>query len=178
MPDTDPQKIMLPPGTFAGKTVVITGGGTGLGRAMGACLLHLGANLAICGRRDDVLQTAAAELHESTGGQLLAQACDVREPQQVEALLDAAAERFGRVDALVNNAAGNFICPSERLSPGAFNAVVDIVLRGTANCTLGLGRRWIAAGQPGVLLNIVTTYAWTGSTTSSPRPSPRPACWR
>jgi NAD(P)-dependent dehydrogenase (short-subunit alcohol dehydrogenase family) len=102
-------------------------------------------------------------LREQTGREILAQGCDVRAPAQIEALLDAAVARFGAVDALVNNAAGNFICPTERLSYNAFNAVVDIVLRGTFNCTLALGKRWIAAGSGGAILNIVATYAWTGS---------------
>jgi NAD(P)-dependent dehydrogenase (short-subunit alcohol dehydrogenase family) len=159
---TEPE-LMLPAGVFAGRNFLITGGGTGLGRAMGRALLLLGANLTICGRRNSVLTQAAAELRQETGGQILAQACDVREPPQVESLLAAATERFGRVDGLVNNAAGNFICPTERLSYNAFNTVVDIVLRGTYNCTLALGKRWIAAGERGVFLNIVTTYAWTGS---------------
>jgi NAD(P)-dependent dehydrogenase (short-subunit alcohol dehydrogenase family) len=157
------RELMLPAGVFSGRTFVITGGGTGLGRSMGRALLLLGANLAICGRRASVLDQAAAELQQETGGAVLAQACDVREPPQVEALLAAAVERFGRIDGLVNNAAGNFICPTERLSYNAFNTVVDIVLRGSYNCTLALGKQWIAAAQPGVFLNIVTTYAWTGS---------------
>ncbi len=163
MSDSQPPPGMLPPDSFADKTVLITGGGTGLGRSMGEYLLTLGARLVICGRRDDVLQAAATEMTAATGGRVLAQKCDVRLPEEVEALLDAAAERFQRIDALVNNAAGNFICPTERLSYNAFNSVVDIVLRGTANCTLALGKRWLAANQPGVVLNIVTTYAWTGS---------------
>ncbi len=98
-----------------------------------------------------------------TGGQVLALPCDVRDPEQVEAMLAAVVERFGTIHGLVNNAAGNFICPTERLSYNAFNAVVDIVLKGTYNCTLAMGKRWIAAGTPGVVLNISTTYAWTGS---------------
>lgn len=154
---------LLPAGSFDGKTVLITGGGTGLGRSMGRYLLSLGANLAICGRRQDVLETARRELEAETGGAVLAQSCDVREPQQVESLLAAAIERFGAVHGVVNNAAGNFVCPTERLSYNAFNAVVDIVLRGTYNCTLACGKRWIADRQSGVFLNIVTTYAWTGS---------------
>jgi NAD(P)-dependent dehydrogenase (short-subunit alcohol dehydrogenase family) len=162
VPDAAPE-VMLPPGTFAGRTVVITGGGSGLGRSMGRTLLVLGANLVICGRRASVLEQTASELVAQTGGAVLAQACDVREPPQVEALLAAAEERFGAIDGLVNNAAGNFICPTERLSHNAFNSVVDIVLRGTFNCTLALGKRWIAAGRGGIFLNIVTTYAWTGS---------------
>ena len=154
---------MLPPKTFAGKTILITGGGTGLGKSMGRTLLELGGKLVICGRRADVLTATAEELSRETEGEVLAQVCDVRDPAQVEALFEAAAERFGGVDALVNNAAGNFICPTERLSHNAFNAVVDIVLRGTFHCTLAAGQRWIAAGRGGVALNIVATYAWTGS---------------
>ncbi len=94
---------------------------------------------------------------------MLAQPCDVRVPEQVDALLQAVLTRFGAVHGLINNAAGNFICPTERLSYNAFHTVVDIVLRGTANCTLCFGKHWIAAQQPGAFLNIVTTYAWTGS---------------
>src|SRR5690242_16288674 len=107
---TDP---MLKEGTFAGQTIVITGGGTGLGRAVGRYLLTLGANLVICGRRAEVLTAAATELMQETGGQVLAQPCDIRHPEQVEALVAAAFERFGAVDGLINNAAGNFICPTE-----------------------------------------------------------------
>ncbi len=154
---------MLPKGSFAGKTIVITGGGTGLGRSMGKYLLELGANLVICGRRAAVIETAAAELGAETGGQVLGRPCDVRQSDDVEALAAAAWERFGQVDGLVNNAAGNFICPTERLSYNAFNSVVDIVLKGTYNATLAFGKRWIAAKHPAAVLNISTTYAWTGS---------------
>ncbi|MCH8924390.1 MAG: SDR family oxidoreductase [Planctomycetes bacterium] len=154
---------MLPAGTFQDRTIVITGGGTGLGRAMGQYLLSLGARLAICGRRREVVEKSAEEMAVATGGKTLPLECDVRQPDAVEAMLDAGRERFGPIHALVNNAAGNFICPTERLSYNAFNSVVDIVLKGTYNCTLAVGKRWIAEGTPGVLLNISTTYAWTGS---------------
>jgi NAD(P)-dependent dehydrogenase (short-subunit alcohol dehydrogenase family) len=154
---------MLPSGTFKDQTIVITGGGTGLGRSMGQYLLSLGANLAICGRRRDVVEQAAAQMASATGGQVLALRCDVRQSDEVETMLAAVRERFGRIDALVNNAAGNFVCPTERLSYNAFNSVVDIVLKGTFNCTLAVGKRWIAEGTPGAILNISTTYAWTGS---------------
>ncbi len=163
MSTTACQKSMLPAGTFQDRTIIITGGGTGLGRSMGQYLLSLGASLAICGRRQDVLQQTADEMAAETGGQVLALPCDVREPEQVEAFLAAVGERFGTIHGLVNNAAGNFICPTERLSYNAFNSVVDIVLKGTYNCTLAMGKRWIAARSPGVVLNISTTYAWTGS---------------
>lgn len=154
---------MLKPGCFSGQTILITGGGTGLGRAMGHYLLELGARLVICGRRGDVLRQTAGELESETGGQVLAHPCDVRIPEQIETLLDAAMARFGAVDGLVNNAAGNFICPTERLSFNAFHTVVDIVLGGTINCTLAVGKRWIAKNARGVFLNIVATYAETGS---------------
>ncbi|MBX3414980.1 MAG: SDR family oxidoreductase [Pirellulales bacterium] len=154
---------MLKEGSFDGKTIVITGGGTGLGRSMAHYLLTLGANLVIGGRRQAVIEKTAAELSQETGGQVLGTACDVRQPEQVEAMLAAAYERFGGVSGLVNNAAGNFICPTERLSYNAFNTVVDIVLRGSYNCTLAFGKRWIADKTGGAFLNISTTYAWTGS---------------
>lgn len=157
---TDP---MLRDGAFEGKTIVITGGGTGLGRSVGQYLLSLGGNVVICGRRKDVVAATAAEMEKQTGGKVLATGCDVRHPEQVETLLAAAYERFGRVDALLNNAAGNFICPTERLSYNAVNTVVDIVLKGTYNCTLAFGKRWIADKTPGSIVSISTTYAWTGS---------------
>lgn len=154
---------MLPPGAFSGQTIVITGGGTGLGRSMGKYLLELGANLVICGRRQAVIEGTAAELAAETGGQVLGLGCDVRKPDEVEALVAASYDRFGAVAGLVNNAAGNFICPTERLSYNAFNSVVDIVLKGTFHCTLAFGKRWIAERTPASVLNISTTYAWTGS---------------
>jgi NAD(P)-dependent dehydrogenase (short-subunit alcohol dehydrogenase family) len=160
LPYTQP---MLPPGTFAGRTLIITGGGTGLGRAMGQYLQSLGANLAICGRRREVIEQAAEEMAQVEGGQVLGVPCDVRKPEEVAGLIEAAHERFGTIHGLINNAAGNFVCPSERLSNNAINTVVDIVLKGTYNCTLALGKRWIAQKTPGVVLNISTTYAWTGS---------------
>src|SRR5690606_4774657 len=117
---------MLKPGAFSGRTVLITGGGTGLGRSLGRELLLLGANLVICGRRQHVLEQAAQELGEETGGRVLPVVCDVREPAQIEAMLDQAYATFGGLQALVNNAAGNFICPTERLSYNAFHTVVAI----------------------------------------------------
>jgi NAD(P)-dependent dehydrogenase (short-subunit alcohol dehydrogenase family) len=144
------------------KVVLITGGGTGLGRAMGERFLQLGAKLAIAGRRENVLEQAAEEMRAG-GGEVFFTPCDVRDTAQVEGMMDAVFAHYGRVDVLVNNAAGNFISPTERLSPRAFDAVLGIVLHGTTYCTLELGKRWIASGQPGTVLNIVTTYAWTGS---------------
>jgi len=154
---------MLKPGTFSGKTVVITGGGTGLGRSIGKYLLELGANLVITSRKKEVLDKAAAELMSETGGHVLAVACDIRKYNEVENVIQEAQSKFGQIHAVLNNAAGNFISPTERLSHRAFDIVVDIVLRGTYYVTLAVGKNWIEKKQPGTFLNIVTTYAWTGS---------------
>ena len=155
---------MLRDGALKGKTILITGGGTGLGKSMGLYLSKLGANLIITSRKLDVLEATAKEMEAETGGKVVALACDVRDAEQVRILFDEADALFGkRIDAVVNNAAGNFISPTERLSPNAFGTVIDIVLKGTANVTLEAGKRWISAKQPGIFLNIVTTYAWTGS---------------
>src|SRR3954453_13836211 len=145
------------------KVILVTGGGTGLGRAMGERFLELGAKLAICGRRQEVAEQAATDMARRSGGETFAARCDVRQADQVEAMMNAVIERFGRIDVLVNNAAGNFISPTERLSPRAVDAVLGIVLHGTFYCTLALGKRWLEQGQSGTMLNIVTTYAWTGS---------------
>jgi NAD(P)-dependent dehydrogenase (short-subunit alcohol dehydrogenase family) len=154
---------MLRDDALQSKTIIITGGGTGLGKAMGTYFLTLGANLVIASRKLDVLEKAAAEMEAKTGGQVLPVACDVRDYGQVEAILQQAIERFGSVNGLVNNAAGNFISPTERLSANAFSAVIDIVLKGSVNCSLALGKYWIKEKIPGTVLNIVTSYAFTGS---------------
>lgn len=154
---------MLREDALKGKTIVITGGGTGLGKAMGVYFLKLGANLVITSRKQDVLQKTADEMEEKTGGKVLAVACDVREIEQVENVLAKTLERFGAVDVLLNNAAGNFISPTERLSANAFSSIIDIVLKGTVNCTLTFGKHWIKEKQVATVLNIVTTYAFTGS---------------
>lgn len=145
------------------KTIVVTGGGTGLGKAMSTYFLELGANIVIASRKQEVLDETAKELMEKTGGQVLAVACDVREIADIEQLLANTIEKFGSVDGLVNNAAGNFISPTERLSANAFAAVIDIVLKGTVNCTLTFGKYWIKEKIPASILNIITTYAFTGS---------------
>ncbi|MHA6249203.1 SDR family oxidoreductase [Pontibacter sp. CAU 1760] len=154
---------MLQAGALKDKTIIVTGGGTGLGRSMVRYFLELGANAVICSRKLEVLEQTAKELQEETGGQVLAIACDVRKYNEIEAMLEKTLERFGRVDVLVNNAAGNFVSPTERLSHKAFDVVTDIVLKGSYNCTLALGKHWIAQQQEASILNIVTTYAWTGS---------------
>lgn len=154
---------MLREDALKGKTIVITGGGTGLGKAMGVYFLKLGANLVITSRKQEVLQKTADEMEEKTGGKVLAVACDVREVDQVEHVLAKTLERFGSVDILLNNAAGNFISPTKRLSANAFSSIIDIVLKGTVNCTLTFGKHWIKEKQAATVLNIITTYAFTGS---------------
>ncbi len=144
------------------RTILITGGGTGLGRSMALRFADLGANLFLVGRREDPLRETAEALRAK--GARAAYACaDIRNFSAVEAALEAAEKYFDRpfggIDTLVNNAAGNFLARTEKLSPNAFNAVVGIVLQGTFHCTLALGRKWIVAKQPGNILNIVTTYA-------------------
>jgi NAD(P)-dependent dehydrogenase (short-subunit alcohol dehydrogenase family) len=154
---------MLREGALKGKTILITGGGTGLGRSMGMYFLKLGAQLVITSRKLDVLQKTAAEMEAASGGKVLPLACDVREIGQVEEMFSKALNHYGEVNVVLNNAAGNFISPTERLSANAFNTVLDIVLKGTSNVTLTAGKHWINQKQAGTFLNIVTTYAWTGS---------------
>jgi NAD(P)-dependent dehydrogenase (short-subunit alcohol dehydrogenase family) len=154
---------MLRAGALASKVIIVTGGGTGLGRAMTQYFLELGARVVIASRKQAVLEEAAAALQAQTGGEVLPVVCDVRSYEAVEALLAASLARFGQVDGLVNNAAGNFVSPTEKLSHKAFDVVTDIVLKGSYNCTLALGKHWIAHQQAAVILNIVTTYASTGS---------------
>lgn len=144
------------------KVVLITGGATGLGRAMGEKFLELGAKLAIASRREEVLKKASEEM-SSTKNHVFYKSCDVRDPAQIHDLMDATEAHFGGIDVLINNAAGNFISPTERLSPKAVDAVLNIVLHGTFYTTLELGKRWIEQGRSGTMLNIVTTYASTGS---------------
>jgi len=143
------------------KTIIITGGGTGLGKSMAQRFGELGANLVITSRKQEILDVTAIELRE-TGAQVLPIACDVRKPIEVQTVVDTAIKMFGKIDILINNAAGNFISPTEMLSPGGFKVVVDIVLNGTFNFTQAVGKEMIKA-KGGTVLNIVTTYAWTGS---------------
>ncbi len=146
-----------------GKVIVVTGGGSGLGKSMSKYFLELGARVVITSRKMERLHATTEELESETGGEVLPVQCDVRIYEQVENLLKAVLDRFGRADMLVNNAAGNFISPTERLSANAFDTIIDIVLKGTKNCTLAFGKHWIKEKQPATILNIVTTYAWTGS---------------
>lgn len=154
---------MLKEGSLKGKTIIITGGGTGLGKSMGKYMLELGANLVITSRKEDVLQITSEELMKLTGGKVLPVACDVRKYEEIQNVISKTEKEFGQIHGVLNNAAGNFISPTERLSHRAFDIVVDIVLKGTYYFTLAAGKNWIAKKQPGTFLNIVTTYAWTGS---------------
>jgi NAD(P)-dependent dehydrogenase (short-subunit alcohol dehydrogenase family) len=154
---------MLKPGSLKDRTIIVTGGGTGLGKSMGKYFLELGANLVITSRKLDVLEKTASSLSSETGGKVLPVQCDVRKYEEIENVIKSAEKEFGQVHAVLNNAAGNFISPTERLSHRAFDIVVDIVLKGTYYTTLAAGKNWIEKKQPGVFLNIVTTYAWTGS---------------
>ena len=155
---------MLRDDALKGKVIVVTGGGSGLGKAMTQYFLELGAQVAITSRDLEKLKNTAKELEAATGGSCLPIQCDVRHYEEVENMLQEVLKAFGKVDVLLNNAAGNFISPTERLSANAFDTVIDIVLKGTKNCTLAFGKHWIDTKQKSsTVLNIVTTYAWTGS---------------
>jgi NAD(P)-dependent dehydrogenase (short-subunit alcohol dehydrogenase family) len=155
---------MLRDDALKGKVIVVTGGGSGLGKAMTRYFLELGAKVAISSRDLEKLQTTAKELEGETGGTCLPVQCDVRHYDEVENMLQEVLKAFGKVDVLLNNAAGNFISPTERLSANAFDTIIDIVLKGSKNCTLAFGKHWIDTKQErSVILNIVTTYAFTGS---------------
>jgi NAD(P)-dependent dehydrogenase (short-subunit alcohol dehydrogenase family) len=146
-----------------GKSIFITGGGTGLGKSMAMRFLELGANVIIASRRIEILETAAQELMKTTGGEVLPLALDVRDYKAVESALTKSLEHFGSIEILLNNAAGNFVSPTEALSHKAFDVITDIVLKGSYNTTLAFGKHWIKSRQTARVLNIVTTYASTGS---------------
>jgi len=154
---------MLKEKSLKGKTIVVTGGGSGLGKSMSKYFLSLGANIVITSRREDLLKNVSKEMMDEFGGKVLPVGCDVRNPDMVTKVIENSFSEFERVDCLLNNAAGNFISPTERLSTRAFDSIIDIVLKGTINFSLLLGKKWIEKKQPGTILNIVTTYAWTGS---------------
>jgi len=145
-----------------GRVVVVTGGGSGLGQAMALRAASVGAKVGVIGRTVSKLEDTVQQIRDAGGTAAYASA-DVRDPEAVEAAFDALEAELGPADSLINNAAGNFLSASEDLSYNAFNAVVQIVLYGTFNTTMAFGRRRIAAGQPGNIINIETTYAWTGS---------------
>jgi NAD(P)-dependent dehydrogenase (short-subunit alcohol dehydrogenase family) len=155
-------KPALAPDLLRGKTAWITGGGTGLGQAMAMRFATLGAAVGLSGRRREPLQGVAAAI-ASLGGRAAVAPCDVRDPTQVDGALSQLRDSLGVPDILVNNAAGNFLCPSEDLTPNGFASVVGIVLHGTFHCTRAAGRLWIEEKRGGTILSIATTYASTGS---------------
>ncbi len=145
-----------------GRAVFLTGGGTGLGRSMALRFAELGARMFLVGRREEPLRETSKEIH-ARGGAAAYTTCDVRDHGAVEAAAAKAEEQFGEINTLVNNAAGNFMARTEKLSPNAFNAVVGIVLNGSFHCTQVFGKRWISRKLGGNVLNIVTTYAAANS---------------
>jgi NAD(P)-dependent dehydrogenase (short-subunit alcohol dehydrogenase family) len=153
---------MFQPDLLKGRAIFLTGGGSGLGRSMAIAFSKLGARLFLIGRREEPLKETCAEIHRS-GGSAAFTTCDVREYASVEAAFAAAEEQFGEIDSLVNNAAGNFIARTEKLSPNAFNSVVGIVLNGTFHCTQAFAKRRIPKKLGGNILNITTTYAAANS---------------
>src|SRR5260370_10778062 len=144
------------------KRILITGGGNGLGKASAQRFLQLGAEVYVCGRRQEILAATENELRERTGGKIHAYPCDVRDAAAVEEMI-ATIWAEGPLDVLMNNAAGNFLARTEELSLGAFQSVIGIVLMGTLHTTMACGRRWLAAGRAGAVLNVTTTYTATGS---------------
>ena len=154
---------MLPKDTFKNKVVLITGGGTGLGKSIGEYLVKLGAKIIITSRRQEVIDKTAKEFNQISKDSTLAISGDVRNHDDVKNVIETGFKHFKSIDCLINNAAGNFISPTERLTPGAFDAIIDIVLKGSTYYTLLLGQKWIKHKIPGTILNITTTYAFTGS---------------
>jgi NAD(P)-dependent dehydrogenase (short-subunit alcohol dehydrogenase family) len=151
----------LPAGTFAGVAVFVTGAGTGLGKAIASEFARAGADIVIASRKPEHLEAGQAAI-EAIGAKVLTVACDIRDPEQIAAAFDAAEKAFGLPQVLVNNAAANFPVPAEDMSPNAWRTVVDITLNGTFMCCREFGRRHIAANEPGSIINVGASYAWTG----------------
>lgn len=154
--------LMFKPGLMTGERILITGGGTGLGKAMAEACLMLGAEVYICGRRGGVVEATAAELTAAHGGKCVGLACDIRVPEAISEMLDTIWSDGGALTGLVNNAAGNFISRTQDLSPRAFDAIANIVFRGAFFVTLDCGKRWIAEGRPASVVSILTTWIWNG----------------
>jgi NAD(P)-dependent dehydrogenase (short-subunit alcohol dehydrogenase family) len=150
-----------------GKRILVTGGGSGLGKSIARRYGELGASVAICGRRLDVLESAAVELREATGARITTHACDIRDAAAVETMMTQLWDE-APLDVLVNNAAANFIARTDTLSPRAIDAILNIVLHGSFYCTVAAGRRWIEAGRGGTVLSVATTPAFTGSAFTAP----------
>lgn len=157
-------RFMFSRDLLAGKTAIITGGGTGLGLAMATTFATLGANVVLASRSEEHLAAGAATVAKAApSAGVLTVATDVRKPEDVDAMVGAAVAKFGQIDILINNAAGNFICKAEDLSPNGWNSVINIVLNGSFYCSRAVGRHMIATGNGGSIVSIVATYAWTGS---------------
>jgi len=161
---------MFDPKTLAGRSILVTGGGSGLGLAMATTFAAHGAHVTIAGRRREKLEAAAVEIAAAAraGGEAAFLDADVRDPEAAQKLVAFAVSRFGKLDALVNNAAGNFLAFSEELTPNGFDAVVRTVLYGSVNCTLAVGRHLLERKAPGAIVSIATTYAWTGTAFALP----------
>ncbi|SFA48432.1 NAD(P)-dependent dehydrogenase, short-chain alcohol dehydrogenase family [Parageobacillus thermantarcticus] len=142
-----------------GKVIIITGGSSGMGKYMAKRFVSEGANVVITGRRMEALEEAKKEI-ESPNGKVLPISMDVRDPELVAEMVKRTDAEFGKIDALINNAAGNFICPAEKLSINGWNSVINIVLNGTFYCSREVGNYWIKNGQKGSIINMVATYAW------------------
>jgi len=160
--------LIYKPGLLKGERILVTGGGTGLGRVMAEAFLMMGADIYLCGRRGAVVEQTAQELMQQHGGRATGHACDVRQPEAVEQMIEAIWADGGALTGLVNNAAGNFVSRTEDLSMRAFDAVANIVMRGSFNLTLECGRRWLAEGRKASVLSILTTWVWNGSAFTVP----------
>ncbi|ABX37457.1 short-chain dehydrogenase/reductase SDR [Delftia acidovorans SPH-1] len=160
--------LIYKPGLLQGERILVTGGGTGLGRVMAEAFLMMGADIYLCGRRGAVVEQTAQELVQQHGGRATGHACDVRQPEAVEQMIEAIWADGGALTGLVNNAAGNFVSRTEDLSMRAFDAVANIVMRGSFNLTLECGRRWLAEGRKASVLSILTTWVWNGSAFTVP----------
>jgi len=161
---------LFDPKILSGRAILVTGGGSGLGLAMAATFAAHGAKVAIAGRKRERLEAAAKEISAGAreGGEAAVFPADVRNPDEAARLVADAAERFGTLDGLVNNAAGNFLAFSEELTPNGFDTVVRTVLYGSVNCTLAFGRRLLERREKGSVVSIATTYAWTGTAYALP----------
>ena len=157
-----PDDLMFRPGLMKGERILITGGGTGLGKVMAEACLMLGAEVYICGRRGGVVEATAKELTDAHGGKVTGIACDIRVPEAIHDMLDEVWSGGGALTGLINNAAGNFISRTEDLSPRAFDAIANIVFRGSFFVTLDCGKRWIAEGKKASVVSILTTWVWSG----------------
>ncbi|MGB7373120.1 SDR family oxidoreductase [Pontixanthobacter sp.] len=158
----DIAKLMYRDGLMQGARILVTGGGTGLGREMSQAFLKLGATVHICGRRQNKLDDTAKELMDAHGGTVIGHSCDIRDPGAIEAMVDAIWAEGGALTGVVNNAAGNFISRTEDISVNGFNAIADTVFRGTFYVTHEIGRRLIDEGKSASFLSILTTWVWNG----------------